>query len=84
MDINTVEAAELTRNILIDWIPIFEDRQIDYNIDIPEQPFRVKLDTDGYMRILNNLIQNVISHSHADKNRNIPIKAGKKYANSIN
>ena len=67
MDINIVEAAELTRNILIDWIPIFEDKQIDYNIDIPEQPFRVKLDTDSYMRILNNLIQNVISHSHADK-----------------
>ena len=67
MDINIVEAAELTRNILIDWIPIFEDKQIDYNIDIPEQPFRVKLDTDGYMRILNNLIQNVISRSHADK-----------------
>ena len=67
MDINIVEAAELTRNILIDWIPIFEDKQIDYNIDIPEQPFRVKLDTDGYMRILNTLIQNVISHSHADK-----------------
>lgn len=67
MDINIVEAAELTQNILIDWIPIFEDKQIDYNIDIPEQPFRVKLDTDGYMRILNNLIQNVISHSHADK-----------------
>ena len=67
MDINIVEAAELTRNILIDWIPIFEDKQIDYNIDIPKQPFRVKLDTDGYMRILNNLIQNVISHSHADK-----------------
>ena len=44
-----------------------DNKQIDYNIDIPEQPFRVKLDTDGYMRILNNLIQNVISHSHADK-----------------
>lgn len=67
MDINTVEAAELTRNILIDWIPILEDKQIDYNIDIPEQPFQVRLDMDGYMRILNNLIQNVISHSHADK-----------------
>lgn len=67
MEIHTVEAAELTRNILIDWIPIFEDKQLDYNIDIPEQPFRVKLDTDGYMRIVNNLIQNVIAHSHADK-----------------
>ena len=67
MDIKIIEAAEFTRNILIDWIPIFEDKQIDYCIDIPEQPFRVNLDPDAYMRILNNLIQNVIAHSHADK-----------------
>lgn len=63
----SVEAAELTRNILIDWIPVFEDRQLDYSIDIPEQPVRVRLDTDGYMRILNNILQNVIAHSHADR-----------------
>src|SRR5699024_3616846 len=42
--IDPVEAVERTRNILIDWIPIFEDKQIDYSIDIPEQPFRVRLD----------------------------------------
>ena len=81
IELQTVEAAELTRDILIDWIPIFEDTQVDFTIDIPEQPFRVQIDPDGYMRILNNLIQNVISHSHADKieialseqNRNIKI-----------
>lgn len=67
MNISTVDLTELTRNILIDWIPIFEDAQIDFAADIPEQPFRVQIDPDGYMRILNNLIQNVISHSHADK-----------------
>lgn len=67
MEIRTVEIAELTRNILIDWIPIFEDKQIEYTIDIPEQPFRVKLDPDGYLRILNNLVQNVVAHSHADR-----------------
>lgn len=67
MKIDTVEAAELTRDILIDWIPIFEDKQIEYSIDIPDQPFRVMLDPDGYMRILNNLIQNVVTHSRADK-----------------
>ena len=67
LSIDPVEAAELTRNILIDWIPIFEDKKIDYSIDIPEQPFRVRLDPDAYMRVLNNLIQNVIVHSHADK-----------------
>lgn len=67
MKISSVEAAELTRDILIDWIPIFEDKQIEYYVDIPEQPFMVRFDADCYMRILNNLIQNVVSHSHADK-----------------
>lgn len=62
-----VEAAELTRNILIDWIPVLEEKRIDYQIHIPEQPFRVRLDPDAYLRILNNLIQNVIVHSHADR-----------------
>ena len=65
MDI--VDAAELTRNILIDWIPVLEEKRIDYQIHIPEQPFRVRLDPDAYLRILNNLIQNVIVHSHADR-----------------
>lgn len=60
-----VEAAELTRNLLIDWIPVLEDKQIAYNLDIPEQPIRVRLDTDAYGRILNNLVQNVVAHSQA-------------------
>ena len=67
LEIQSVEAAELTRNILIDWIPIFEDKQVEYDIDILEHPVRVRLDMDSYMRIVNNLIQNVIAHSHADK-----------------
>ncbi len=67
MQIQTIEATELTRNILIDCIPILEDKQIDYCVDIPEQPFWVKLDPDGYMRILNNLIQNVLAHSYANE-----------------
>lgn len=75
IELKAVEAAELTRDILIDWVPILEDKQIEYVIDIPEQPFRVRLDTDWYMRILNNLIQNVIVHSHADK---IEISLSKK------
>ena len=78
LEIQSVEAAELTRNILIDWIPIFEDKQVEYDIDIPEQPVRVKMDMDSYMRIINNLIQNVITHSQADK---IKIMLSKKENN---
>lgn len=65
MNIATLDLTELTRKILIDWIPVLENEQIDLAADIPERPFWVSLDPDGYMRILNNLMQNVISHSHA-------------------
>lgn len=57
----------LTRDILVDWIPVLEGRQMEYVIDIPERPFRVNLDPDGYIRIVNNLIQNVLAHSRADQ-----------------
>lgn len=76
MNIAAVEITELTRNILIDWIPIFENNQIDYIIDIPDRPIKVNLDFNGYTRILNNLIQNVIAHSGADK-----IKIAMSYEN---
>lgn len=66
MELSSVEAGELTRECLIDWIPILEDRGIAYHFDIPERPFRVKLDVDGYLRILNNLMQNAVAHSGAD------------------
>lgn len=64
MDREILEAAELTRNILIDWIPVFEDTGLDYDIQIPDRPAQVSLDAECYRRILNNLIQNVLSHSH--------------------
>ena len=60
-----VEAAELTRNLLIDWIPVLEDNHIAYDLDIPDGPLRVRLDTDAYGRILKNLVQNVVAHSRA-------------------
>lgn len=66
MTIQRTEAAELTRNILIDWIPLWEDQGIAYSIEIPEQAVIVDLDPDSYMRIINNLLQNVIAHSQAD------------------
>jgi len=64
--IQHVELAELTRNILKDWVPIFENTRLDFDIDIYEKRIDVNLDTDAYSRILNNLIQNVISHSQAN------------------
>ncbi|OBR89668.1 MULTISPECIES: sensor histidine kinase KdpD [Clostridium] len=63
--IQPFEISELTRDILKDWIPIFEEKTLDYDIDIPERPIIVKVDSEGYTRVINNLIQNVLTHSNA-------------------
>lgn len=66
LHLETVELAEASRTILIDWVPILEDRQLDYHFEIPEGPLPVKLDPEGYTRVLNNLMQNILTHSQAD------------------
>lgn len=61
------DMAELTRNILEDWIVIFEEKHISYEIDIPESLIELTIDRKAYARILNNLIQNSLKHSQAAK-----------------
>ncbi|WP_123052715.1 HAMP domain-containing sensor histidine kinase [Clostridium sp. JN-1] len=65
--IEPLEIAELTRNILKDWVPIFEEKALEYEIEIPEQRLMAKVDLDGYSRVINNLVQNVIAHSGATR-----------------
>ena len=65
-DVRPLEVMELTREILKDWIPILEEKRIIHDIYIPDAPCVVNLDADAYRRVLNNLIQNVVSHSQAE------------------
>lgn len=60
-----MEAVELTRNFLADWVPLWEEQGMNYRLQIPEGPFRAALDPDAYRRILNNLLQNALTHSRA-------------------
>lgn len=58
---------ELTRNLLADWIPTFEEYQFDYKIDISDHECFIQLDPNAYTRIINNVLQNAISHSEGTK-----------------
>lgn len=62
-----MEMAELTRNVLADWIPVFEEKGIAYEVDIPEAPLMARLDADAYARIVGNIVQNAVSHSQAGR-----------------
>lgn len=58
---------ELSRNIIADWIPILENSHFEYEFDIPETEYSIRIDANAYTRILNNLLQNIIAHSEGDK-----------------
>lgn len=60
-----VDLVGQTRGVLIDWIPLLEEKNIRYCFDIPERSIFVRLDPDGYSRVLNNLIGNILSHAQA-------------------
>lgn len=58
---------EVSRNILAEWVPVLENAGLDYDIEIPEQECFVRIDLNAYTRVLNNLLQNIIIHSGADR-----------------
>ena len=57
---------ELSRNIIADWIPILENSHVAYEFDIPETEYSMRIDANAYTRILNNLLQNMMTHSEGN------------------
>lgn len=63
----TFDLNELSRNIIADWVPVLENSHFEYEFDIPETVFSMRIDANSYTRVLNNLLQNIITHSEGDK-----------------
>lgn len=62
-----LDLNELSRNIIVDWISVLENSNFDYEFDIPETEYLMRIDANAYSRILNNLLQNVLIHSKGSK-----------------
>ena len=56
---------ELSRNIIADWVPLLENHNLSYGIEIPETEYMTRIDPTAYTRILGNLLQNILTHSGA-------------------
>ena len=56
---------ELSRSIVAAWVPALENNGLEYEFEIPETEYSIRIDTNAYTRILNNLFQNIIVHSAA-------------------
>lgn len=58
---------ELSRNIMADWVPLLESHDLTYEIEIPETEYMTRVDSTACTRILNNLLQNILTHSVASQ-----------------
>ena len=62
-----LDLNEASRNIIADWISVLENSDFEYEFDIPETEYLMRIDVNAYSRILNNLLQNVLIHSKGNK-----------------
>ncbi len=67
LDLKDTEITELSRNIIKSWIVIFEEKDIDFDIEIEEKEIICNLDQNAYTRVINNIIQNAVEHSKTKK-----------------
>ncbi|WP_242954312.1 sensor histidine kinase [Clostridium oryzae] len=76
-DFELTDINELTRGIIAGWIPAFEEKKVAFNINIPDTECKVSLDISSYSRIINNLMQNSMTHSECETIE-VEIKSGEK------
>lgn len=57
-----IDINEITRKIIIEWLPMFENNKIDYSVDIGDEENLVCIDLIAYSRVINNLIANAGKH----------------------
>ena len=57
------DICELTKEIVIEWLPTLEQNGIIPKIEIPDDEWIVELDNSAYKRMVSNLIQNAVEHS---------------------
>lgn len=61
------DACEITRQVLIDFLPTIEKEQITLDSAISDEEMNIFVDRESFVRILQNLIRNTLTHGGAGK-----------------
>ncbi|WP_166243311.1 sensor histidine kinase [Paenibacillus turpanensis] len=61
----TLDAAEMTREVLIDYLPLFKKEGIELDLRLPEHSCTVLADRVSLLRIIGNLLKNAAQHGKA-------------------
>ena len=58
---------ELTREILIGYIPQWENARISFAADIPDEEWQVRIDRAAYTRVIGNILNNAVQHGNCTR-----------------
>ena len=61
------DVCEIVRRTIIDFLPTLEKNHMQVDISIPDEEIICSLDRDSFIRILQNIIKNVIAHGKEGK-----------------
>ena len=63
MEKEKVDMVEFLREQIIKWIPVLEEHNFAYEVDIPEEHCEVEIDTFQMERVLDNLFENTMAYN---------------------
>jgi signal transduction histidine kinase len=74
LSMEKVDACETARQVLIDFLPILESEQIKLDSAIPDSEANILVDKDSFVRILQNLMKNTLTHGSDGKYLGVSVK----------
>ena len=74
LSMEEVDACETARQVLIDFLPLLESRHIELDSAIPDEECLIFVDKDSFVRIIQNLIKNTLTHGGEGKYLGVFIK----------
>ncbi len=74
LSMRKVDVCEITKQILIDFLPIIENEHIELESSIPNDELNVFADKDSFIRIVHNIIKNTLTHGCEGKYLGVFIK----------
>lgn len=63
LTLQPIDLCELTKEVLIDFLPTLAQKGVQPVIDIPDKEYLVRLDAHAFRRAVSNLVTNALEHS---------------------
>lgn len=74
LSMEKIDVCEITREVLIDFVPVMEGEAIELESSIPDEEIYALADKSSFIRIVQNLVKNTLIHGNEGKYIGVFIK----------